>query len=76
MKTTRAIYILIGWLCIAVNGIGYIAVVGMPKPYFKNKTIPFIIGFNFWFAAGFVLLLLANGLKRKIRRKGLPEEFG
>ena len=76
MKTTRAIYILVGWLCIIVNGIGYVAVAGMPKPYFKDKTIPFIIGFNFWFAAGLVLLLLANALKRKMRRKVIPGEFG
>jgi hypothetical protein len=68
MKTTRLIYLFTGWICILINSIGYLAIIGLPQPYFRNKSILYIFGFNFWFAAGLVLLYLAMRLKRKLKK--------
>jgi len=75
MKTTRLIYLFTGWICILINGIGYLAVTGLPQAYFKNKNILYILGFNYWFAAGFLLLYLARRQKRKLKRIKYQDEF-
>jgi hypothetical protein len=75
MKTTRLIYLFTGWICILINGIGYLAVVGLPEPYFKNKNILYIVGFNYWFAAGILLLYLARRQNRKSKRTKYQDEL-
>lgn len=75
MKTKRIIFIWLGWLFILVNIMGYIGALGKSGPFFEDRGLPFIFGFNFWFVSGIVFLLLANKQKRKMKRAKEKEEL-
>lgn len=47
---------------------GWLAVIAVPDDKYEAKGIPEMIGFNFWFVIGFILLLNARKVKRKIER--------
>ena len=68
MKRKRIILIVFGWLCIFFNAVGWLAVIAVPDDKYEAKGIPEMIGFNFWFVIGFILLLNARKVKRKIER--------
>ena len=68
MKTKRIIFIVLGWLFIFLNVAGYLAAIGEGRPVFEDDSIPFIIGFNFWFLLGIVFFRMANKQKRKIQK--------
>jgi len=69
MNRRRIIFIVLGWLCICLNSIGWLAVIAMPNNKYQPNGTPEIAGFNFWFVIGFVLLFAARKEKRKMERK-------
>ena len=65
MKRKRIILIVLGWLCIFFNAVAWLAVIAVPDNKNDPKGIPEMIGFNFWFIIGFVLLKMQEKRNEK-----------
>jgi len=69
MKTGRA-SIIIGWVMIVFNIIGYFGRPEMPPPGLEGEArIGFYIGFNIFFIIGIILLITGYRSRRKAKIK-------
>lgn len=69
MKTKRILFIVFGWLFILFNAMAYLGSIVKREPVFEDKSIPYILGYNILFIAGFAFLFFANKQKRKMKEQ-------
>lgn len=69
MNRSRKAFMILGWVCMFLQLVGYLGPIGRKEPLFEELNAPYIIGYNFMLILGTVFFLLANRQKRKMRRK-------
>jgi len=69
MKRRRKIYIVIAWVLIFLQCVSYAGPLAKGERVFEEVTIPFLLGYHFFFLLAIILLIKANHLKQRIARR-------
>jgi hypothetical protein len=76
MKKTSRGLIIVGWVLVAFNMVGYFGKSEEPQPIQGDAyRIAYYIGFNMFLIMGIILLIIGYGIRRKAMRKNAKEDL-